>query len=394
MSNLKYWIWLSTLRGLGNRNKLELLGRFGTPENLYYADGGQLEELDAPVRQILDSRSLQETDRILGECDRLGLRILTFQDTEYPDRLKNIYDPPLLLYVKGRMPLFDEEVALAVVGTRSCTPYGVASAETLSHRLAKQGALIVSGLAKGIDSAAHRGALRAGGFTAAVLGNGHDVIYPAENGPLYADIAAAGVILSEYPPGTRPERQNFPARNRIISGLCLGTIVVEAPARSGALITAETALEQGRDVFAVPGPIDSPSSVGCNRLIRDGAFLAADSWDVLREYAGRYPHKLSAREVEPIRPLETAVPEPVKEEHAPDQEEPALPVLDLRLDHGLTDDQINILRILEGAMQVDDIIEATQIPARRVLSALTLLELENYVSQSSGKRFSRLVILK
>ena len=266
MSNLKYWIWLSALRGLGNRNKLELLGRFGTPENLYYADGGQMEDLDPDLRKILDRRSLAETDRILGECERLGLRVLTFQDTEYPDRLKNIYDPPLLLYVKGRMPLFDEEVALAMVGTRSCTPYGVASAETLSHRLAKQGALIVSGLARGIDSAAHRGALRAGGLTAAVLGNGHDVTYPAENGPLYADIAAAGVILSEYPPGTRPERQNFPARNRIISGLCLGTIVVEAPARSGALITAETALEQGRDVFAVPGPIDSPSSVGCNRL--------------------------------------------------------------------------------------------------------------------------------
>lgn len=394
MSNLKYWIWLSALRGLGNRNKLELLGRFGTPENLYYADGGQMEDLDPDLRKILDRRSLAETDRILGECERLGLRVLTFQDTEYPDRLKNIYDPPLLLYVKGRMPLFDEEVALAMVGTRSCTPYGVASAETLSHRLAKQGALIVSGLARGIDSAAHRGALRAGGLTAAVLGNGHDVTYPAENGPLYADIAAAGVILSEYPPGTRPERQNFPARNRIISGLCLGTIVVEAPARSGALITAETALEQGRDVFAVPGPIDSPSSVGCNRLIRDGAFLAGDSWDVLREYVGRYPHKLSAREVEPIRPLETAASKPVKEEQTAEPEEPALPVLDLSLDHGLTDDQISILRILDSAMQVDDIIEVTQIPARRVLSALTLLELENYVSQSSGKRFSRLVALK
>ena len=399
MSNLKYWIWLSALKGLGNRSKMELLQMFGTPENLYYADGRQLEELDVSVRQALERHSLEETDRILGECDRLGLRVLTFQDTEYPDRLKNIYDPPLLLYVKGRMPLFDEEVALAMVGTRSCTPYGIASAETLSHRLAKQGALIVSGLARGIDSAAHRGALRAGGFTAAVLGNGHDITYPAENGPLYADIAAAGVILSEYPPGTRPEGRNFPVRNRIISGLCLGTIVVEAPARSGALITAETALEQGRDVFAVPGPIDSPSSAGCNRLIRDGAFLAADSWDVLREYAGRYPHKLSAREVEPIRPLEMAQPEqvkPAKEKRAAEEEpeEPALPVMDLSLDHGLTDDQIAILRVLDSAMQVDDIIEATQIPARRVLSALTLLELENYVSQSSGKRFSRLVTLQ
>ena len=400
MSNLKYWVWLSALRGLGGSAALELLHQFGSPESLYYADQEELRQagLDGRTLAAVEDRSLSETDRILGECDRLGLRILTIQDTEYPDRLKNIYDPPLLLYVQGRLPLFDEEVALAMVGTRDCSAYGITAAETMSHSLAKQGALIVSGLAKGIDAAAHRGALRAGGVTAAVLGNGHDVIYPPENRSLYADIAAAGVILSEYPPGTRPEGKHFPVRNRIISGLCLGTVIVEAPRRSGALITAELALEQGRDVFAVPGPIDSPASAGCNRLIRDGAFLAADSWDILREYVGRYPHKLTAQAVEPIQPLETEPPAPssrrrAKEEPA-EEAAPALPVLDLSVDHGLTDDQMAILRALEGEMQVDDIIEATQIPARRVLSALTLLELENYVTQSSGKRFSLQVTLQ
>ncbi len=399
MSNLKYWLWLSTLRGVSSRSALELLQQFGSPESLYYADGAQLRQagLEGRVLAAVEERSLEEADRILGECDRLGLRILTIQDTEYPDRLKNIYDPPLLLYLKGRMPLFDEEVALAMVGTRDCSAYGIYAAETLSHSLSKQGALIVSGLAKGIDAAAHRGALRAGGVTAAVLGNGHDVIYPPENRALYEDIAATGVLLSEYPPGTRPEGKHFPVRNRIISGLCLGAVIVEAPMRSGALITAELALEQGRDVFAVPGPINSPASAGCNRLIRDGAFLAADSWDILREYAGRYPHKLFAQAVEPILPLEAEPPR--RRERKAEKEEPEeaglqLPVLDLGVDHGLTDDQVAILRALEGEMQVDDIIEATQIPARRVLSALTLLEVENYVAQSSGKRFSLQVTLQ
>lgn len=179
-----------------------------------------------------------------------------------------------------------------MVGTRDCTPYGVSCAEKLGHGLAAGGAVVVSGLARGIDSAALRGALRAGGTVAAVLGNGTDVIYPPENQYLYEDVAAAGALVSEYPPGTPPDGRHFPVRNRILSGLSLAALVVEAPERSGALITAGTALEQGRDVFAVPGPIDAPASVGCNRLIRDGAGLASDAWDILREYEARFPDKL------------------------------------------------------------------------------------------------------
>ena len=184
---------------------------------------------------------------------------------------------------------------------RQCSPYGTRAASQLGYELARQGGLVISGLAKGIDGAAHQGALRAGGFTAAVLGGGADVIYPPENRRLYEDIAATGVLLSEYPPGTEPRGGHFPVRNRIISGLSLAVVVVEAPEKSGALITANTALEQGRDVFAVPGPIHAASSRGCHQLLRDGAGLAMEAWDVLGTYQQRFPQKL--------RPIRAVLPE-------------------------------------------------------------------------------------
>ena len=320
------------------------------------------------------------------------------QDADYPARLRNIFEPPCVLYVKGTLPAFDEEVAVAMVGTRACTPYGTSCAEKLAYGLARQGALVVSGAARGIDSAAHRGALRAGGVTVAVLGNGLDVVYPEENASLYRDIAAAGALLSEYPPGTAAEGWHFPIRNRIISGLCLATVVVEAPLeRSGALITANTALEQGRDVFAVPGPIDAPMSRGCNRLIADGAGLVSEGWDVLREYESRYPHKILGERVELPHTLgyQARTEQEDARREAPPAKAETLPTLDLSADHGLTDDQLALLRALrEGEKQVDDLIELTQIPTRRVLSALTMLELDGYAAQNGGKRFSLLVELK
>ena len=248
---------------------------------------------------------------------------------------------------------------------------------------------MVSGLAKGIDAAATRGALRAGGITVGVVGNGLDVRYPYESRYLYEDVAAAGVLISEYPPGTEPAGSHFPVRNRIISGLSAATLVVEAPERSGALITAETATEQGRDVFAVPGPIDAPTSVGCNRLIQDGAGLVMDARDILRVYTERFPDRLHP---------EKGREQPVTLGYQARQKTEAKPVppsLDLS-DNGLelTDDQIALLRVLtEEPQLVDDLIELTGIPTRRVLSALTLLEIENLVQQHSGKRYTRAVTL-
>ena len=272
MAALKYWVWLTALPGLSNRSRLLLLERYGSPEDVYYADPeelAQVEGLTPGQAALLADKSLSRADRILADCARGDMFLLTMQDAAYPARLRDIFDPPVLLYGKGSLPLFDEEAAIAVVGTRSCTPYGLRCAHQMGYELARQGAVVVSGMAKGIDGAAMRGALQAGGFTAAVLGGGVDVVYPAENRRLYEDIAATGVLLSEYPPGTEPLPGHFPVRNRIISGLGLAALVVEAPVRSGALITAHAALDQGRDVFAVPGPIDAAASVGCNRLIRD-----------------------------------------------------------------------------------------------------------------------------
>ena len=394
MAGTKYWVWLSERKGLPTRVRLQLLEHFGTPEDVYYAETDdylQVEGMTPKLAACLADKSTADADRILGACERLGARVLTMQDADYPMRLRNIYEPPCLLYVKGTLPLIDEEAAIAMVGTRRATPYGVETAEELAYAMAKQGALIVSGGAYGIDTAAHRGALRAGAKTVALLGCGLDVVYPAGNEWLYRDVAASGALVTEYPPGTPAVGAHFPVRNRIISGLCLATVVVEAPdARSGALITAHTALEQGRDVFAVPGPIKAPMSRGCNRLIVDGAAaLVADTADVLWEYEARYPHKLHCARVEMPRTMGEQPPREAAAE-PPEDEPRKLPPLDVRAGQTrLTDDQVRIVRQLKGGeMQVDDLIEAVDLPTRRVLSALTVLQIEGHVAEGGGKRFS------
>lgn len=404
MSALKYWVWLTTLPGLGERARLQLLAHFGSPEEIYFAPEGELllaEGITKLQAALLADKSLDRAERVLEDCAKDGQFVLTMDDAGYPDRLRSIYDPPLLLYGKGSLPLFDEEVAITVVGTRSCTPYGVRAASQLGYELAKQGALLVSGMAKGIDGEALLGALRAGGFTAAVLGGGVDVIYPAANRRLYEDIAATGVILSEYPPGTEPKAEHFPVRNRLLSALSLATVVVEAPEKSGALITAATALEQGREVFAVPGPFDAPMSRGSNALIREGAGLVCEAWDVLSFYESRFPHKLR-----PLRAKLPPLPKGAAESDAPaapvTQEEsaaraPELPVLDISKDSaGLTDDQIAVLSVLKTDIPTltDDAALLTDLPVRRVLSALTVLEIDGYVCRQGARSFLRTVELK
>ena len=397
MSALKFWVWLTEQNRLGGPARQALLEHFGSPEEVYYAELGdllQVEGITADQAQALENKSLDRAQSILEECARKDIFLLTAQDALYPQRLKNIYDPPLLLYGRGSMPLFDEEAAVAVVGTWSCSPYGIRTAERFGFEMSKQGGLVVSGLARGIDAASQLGALRAGGLTAAVLGCGVDVVYPPENDRLYEDVAASGVLLSEYPPGAEPFGWHFPARNRILSGLCLATLVVEAPEKSGALITAATALEQGRDVFAIPGPLDAEGSVGCNRLIRDGAGLATESWDILREYQSRYPHKLHP-DGEKLPPLpkksEIFYPERSKK---PKVASSGLPIINVRRNaEGLTDDQIKVLRILDDKepMLTDDIALRANVPVRRILSAVTMLEIDGYTRQEGLRKFVRTV---
>lgn len=416
MGNLRHWLWLTTRGSAPGMYAARLLEHFGSPEAAYFADEkeyDQLRELPAEVRKALKDKSLSEAERILEDCQRLDVQLLTIQDAAYPERLRQLDTAPCVLYVRGRLPRMDEEAAVAIVGARKASPYGVMAAGKLALELARQGALVVSGSARGVDSAALRGALRGGGRVVSVLGNGVDVIYPAENRALYEDIAAAGALVSEYPPKTPPLGPHFPVRNRIIAGLSLGVIVAEGTERSGSLITARWALEQNRDVFAVPGNIDSPLSRGPNRLIRQGeAKLVQDAWDVLEEYERLYPAKLHPRaslppqvERERLRqPRETGRTRRPRGETAPEkpaqterEEQEERMILDLRQDReALTDDEAAILRALQGGLVLtaDDLVEKTGIPARRVLSSLTMLQVRALVGESSGKRFSTQVLLK
>ena len=405
MAALKYWVWLTTLPGLTDSSKMLLIEHFSSPEDIYYADEEALWQVDGLKKEqaaLLGSKSLTAADRILSDCARKDIFIITMADALYPDRLRNIYQPPLLLYGKGAMPLFDEEAAVAVVGTRSCTPYGIKCAEKLGYELTQQGGMVVSGMAKGVDGAAMRGALRFGGFTCGVLGGGVDVVYPAENRRLYEDIAATGVLLSEYPPQTLPEAWHFPVRNRIISGLSVAAVVVEAPVKSGALITAENAMEQGRDVFAIPGPVDAPNSAGCHRLIREGAILATCAWDILGEYESRFPHKLR-RAAPPMPPLPRLAGEPKLAAEKPktnasrpeEAEAPALPYLTAEELAGLSDEQRTVLRALrtDAPLLTDQLAEDSGLPIQRVLPALTLLEISGWAAQNGARSFVRTVAL-
>lgn len=409
MATLKYWLWLTTRRGLPVRQALQVLEWFGTPEAAFFADPAEyvhVPELTVQGRRALEDKSLGEADAILGDCERLGIRLMTYQDAGYPERLRNIYDPPLVLYVKGRPIPFDEKVAIGMVGTRTCTPYGEKMAGKIALELARSGAVVVSGIAEGIDAACLRAALKGGGTVVSVLGGGIDVRYPACNRFLYDDVAAAGALISEYPPGTRPIGAHFPVRNRIISGLSLGVVVVESDLTGGSMRTVQHVEDQNRDLFAVPGPADVPTSAGTNQLIGEGsAKLVKDGWAVLEEYIDRYPGALKRREPlsaeaelsrlshpEPSRVGEkrpTGPEPPPAEESGPER----IPWSQLR--DKLTDDQRDLLLALEEKPRIaDDLVELTQIPARRVLSALTILEVQGYVVQEPGRRFRAQVKLK
>ena len=412
MSNLKHWIWLTQRKALAGQNAVRVLEHFGSPEQVHAADEeayirvGGLPQ--TAIRSLMD-KSLSQADEVLGDCDRLGIRLLTLQDATYPERLKAIHQPPMVLYWKGKQIAFDEEVAIAMVGTRAATPYGVQVASRLSAELTRNGALIVSGMAQGIDAASIRGALKMGGPVVSVLGGGIDVVYPKYHRELYEDVAVVGALISEYPPGTEPKGSNFPIRNRIISGLSVGVIAVESGRYGGTLLTVNYASEQSREVYAVPGPVDAPESEGTNRLIQEGAAkLILNAYDVLCDFTDRFPGKLkpgwdafASREAAEQR-LEGAAVVPERKEPAPPREKPAraerseLPVLrwaDCK--EKLTDDQRELLLALDsGPAVADDLVERTQIPARRVMSAMTLLQIQGYVAEESGKRFRAVVKLK
>jgi DNA processing protein len=281
----KYWVGFSLIAGIGRVKLTQLENYFGNLEDAWKASPADLKRagLDSkPVQTITSWRPKLSLEAEMEKLDRYGVKVLTWHDSDYPSRLKEIYDYPPVLYVRGSL-LPEDEWCLAVVGTRRATVYGRQVTEEIVADLAQSKITIVSGLAKGVDSVAHRSALDAGGRSLAVFACGLDIVYPGENTELARRIIRQGALISEYPLGTKPKPENFPRRNRIMSGLSLGVLIVEADESSGAIITAHLALEQNREVFAIPGSILSPASRGTNHLIQEGAKLVRSYTDILEE---------------------------------------------------------------------------------------------------------------
>lgn len=399
MSTLKYWVWLSALR-IRPWAKHLFLERFDRdPANIYYATEEELLRVEGVRKEDVENmgrRELESAMTILARCEEEGVSILTLQDAGYPNRLKNIYDPPVVLYVKGRLPAMDEEPAIAIVGTRDATAYGEKMARHLGYEITKCGGLVVSGLTRGIDRLGAEGALRAGGRVVGVLATGLEEAV----GGIYDDVAAVGALVSEYPPGAKVWKTNFRQRNRITAGLAEGVVVVEAPERSGALLFADEALEQGKEIFAVPGNADAVNSVGTNRLIKDGAKPITDGWDVMCELEGLYRGKIRhpGGKLKLLEEKSTEAPQNcadfVKVRQPSSKKvidkEKTVEYIDLEKQlEGLNEHQLAIVAAMQApSMHIDDVIEATGLDARCVLAELTMLQIEGMVTQEPGKRFT------
>ncbi len=283
--NLLYWVWLTIKPVISPMKITWLWERFETIKDIYTeTEYNDIAGIGDKEKKALRDKDLSEAKDVIAKTERAGAKILTYEDINFPDMLRNISDPPYVLYIKGEIMNWDRLLTIGVVGTRECTEYGIKATRKISSGMAKAGITVVSGMARGIDAQAAWAALHAGAKTIAVLGSGIDVIYPRENEKLYYEICEHGAVMTEYPPGSGSLRGHFPERNRIIAGLSKGVLVTEAPKRSGSLITARLALDNGRDVFAVPGGIDDANYVGSNRLIQGCAKLVMTAEDIIEEY--------------------------------------------------------------------------------------------------------------
>jgi DNA processing protein len=285
--NTLYWLWLAEKCGIASKQFGRIIEKYDDPFDVYRLSEDEIEQLEGingALRAKLCEKDLENSYSILKYCKENRVDIISYGDSRYPARLKNIEDAPILLYCLGHFPDFNSALCIGIVGTRKMSEYGKQSAYKIGYELSSAGAIVVSGMALGVDGAAASGALSAGGRTVAVLGCGISVVYPKEHKKLMEEISRKGAVITEYPPTEAPHGHNFPKRNRIISGLCQGVLVVEGAAGSGALITARRAIDQGREVFALPGKIDESNSEGPNELIREGAYPALCSDDILRHY--------------------------------------------------------------------------------------------------------------
>ena len=404
MSELKYWLWLSSLAGVRARTKRLLLELLGGVREIYFAPRGSFASISGLTEQecaALENKSFDRAYRIMRSCDELGVDIKTIQDADYPRRLAAIYDPPAVLYVRGRLPVVDEKAAIAVVGTRRASPYGLKMAARMGSEITRCGGLVISGLTAGVDVTAAQGALMAGGSCIGVLGSPIDDT--GWGGAVARDVAEVGAVISEYPPGAARSPAGFRARNRITAGLSVAAVVVEAPRRSGALLFADEAASQGKEVFAVPANADCENAAGGLALIMDGAVPVTCGWDVLCGFAGRFSglHDPGAAGTMPESYAGAPAAAAQAEPPSPEPEKPpagqkdvdkpqGVEYIDLRKQlEGLTEAQLAIVTALERpSTHIDDVIERTGLPAQEVLSELTMLQISGLVRQEPGKRFT------
>lgn len=401
---LIHWIWLSTRKDLKERETIAVVRYFGDPESVYQAeqqDYARIPGITTKAVAALMDKSLEESKKILRCCAEKGIQLLTWQDAAYPARLKGIMDPPVLLYYKGVLPDMSERPLIGAVGTRSYSAYGMNMAHQMGYQLTRGGALVVSGMADGIDAGVISGALAAGGGAVGILGCGVDVVYPSSNRELYEGVLRCGCLISEFPPGTRPYKWNFPKRNRLISGVSNGVLVVEAPERSGALITARLAAEQGRDLFAVPGNANSPSCQGSNRLLRDGAFLVHTGGDILEYYRYQYPQlnmavgntgmetalEEMAAKTTPrrVRAVKKSTKTPPQEKKVIDN--PAKPpYIDVdKIQPVLTEQEKSIaIQLVKGPLLTDEAVQRAGLSAAKAMSLLTMLEIKGVIRRLPG----------
>ncbi len=366
MTETEAFIALNLIPGLGPVRTRALIAAMGSPQHVLRATSAQLQAVEGVgttlARTVAAWESQIDLSAELRRINEFGATIVHWHDPAYPSLLREIHSPPIVLYVWGSLDPRDRH-AIGVVGSRHSSHYGENCAKKLSYQLAYAGITVVSGLARGIDTAAHQGALAAKGRTIACVGSGLLELYPPENRSLAERISRSGAVVSEFPMATKPDRQTFPMRNRIISGWSFGTLVVEAPLRSGALITANQAIEQGRSVYAVPGPIDRPTSLGCNRLIQQGAKLVVEAGDILDDFGMLFPPGSQPVLADPVK------------RHAPE----------------LNDHERAVYAALgESEKHIDKLIGDCGLPSATVLSALLSLELKHLAKQLPGKFFVRL----
>ena len=400
---LLYWIWFAQLQGIPCKTKCMLLDRFASPEDLYHAEGKTLTELEyltVKERAALELKDLKPARQILHQCQELGIGILTYRDEAFPARLRHIPQPPMVLYYKGILPNMGKRPVIAVVGTRKASPYGMSVARRITAQIAACGGLVVSGGAAGIDTMALHGAIDAGQMPVAVLGCGVDVVYPASNRQLFRQLAKEGCLISEYPPGTPANSWHFPHRNRIMSGMSNGVLVVEAPERSGALITARAALEQGRDVYIVPGNIDVLACQGSNALLQDGAAAVFTGYDVVREYESVFPGIVRNRLVTvnnlQNKPAPKVAQKRIFPENIPNREEkPEKKPIDnggkspysvvIKQQPELSGEEQAIVALLQKQPQpMDDVLARSPYPAGKTTSLLTMLAIKGVVKNYPG----------